>query len=78
MQCGWQRLHREARYTEHSKLRVRILVEIGGHAAHCVELHVELLDLRVDVTVADENVGPAIVVHVEEADAPAEILGVDA
>src|SRR2546425_10566760 len=38
----------------------------------------ELLDLGIDVTVADENVGPAVVVHVEKAAAPAEILRVRA
>src|SRR5216684_6417043 len=36
----------------------------------------ELLDFRVDVAVANENVGPAVVVEIEKAAAPAEILGV--
>src|SRR6266849_10913793 len=36
----------------------------------------ELLDFRIDVAVANENVGPAVVVHVEKPAAPAEILGV--
>src|SRR5229473_3114309 len=35
----------------------------------------ELLDFRIDVAVANENVGPAVVVHVEKPAAPAEILG---
>src|SRR2546425_7120298 len=38
----------------------------------------ELLDFGIDVAVANENVGPAIVVHVEKAAAPAEILRVRA
>ena len=36
------------------------------------------VDFGVDVTVGDEDVEPAVVVHVEEADAPAEVAGVDA
>src|SRR5437879_1113003 len=32
--------------------------------------------LRVDVAVADENVGPAIVVEIEKADAPSQEAGV--
>src|SRR5439155_8595542 len=36
----------------------------------------QLLDLGIDVAVADKNVGPAVVVHVEETAAPAEILRV--
>src|SRR3989441_4273970 len=38
----------------------------------------ELLDFGIDVAVANENVGPAVVVHVEKAAAPAEILRVSA
>ena len=37
---------------------------------------VQLFDLGIDVAVAEQNVGPAVVVHVEEAAAPAEILRV--
>jgi len=36
----------------------------------------ELLDFGIDVAVADENVGPAVVVHVKKTAAPAEILRV--
>ncbi len=35
-------------------------------------------DLGVDVAVGHEEVGPAVIVHVEEADAPAEEAGIDA
>src|SRR5213593_2088905 len=38
----------------------------------------ELLDFGIDMAVADENVRPAVVVHIEEAAAPAEILRVRA
>ena len=36
------------------------------------------VDLGVDVAVRDQDVGPAVVIHVEKADAPAEVAGVDA
>src|SRR6266851_5470037 len=36
----------------------------------------ELLDLGIDVAVAEEDVRPAVVVHVKKTAAPAEILGV--
>ena len=38
----------------------------------------QLLDFRIDVAVADQNVGPAVVVEIEEAAAPAEKLRVRA
>ncbi len=38
----------------------------------------QLLDFGIDVAVAHQNVGPAVVVEVEESAAPAEILGVQA
>src|SRR5260370_2144434 len=38
----------------------------------------ELLDFGIDVAVADENVGLAVVVHVEKAATPAEVLSVPA
>src|SRR5437660_1165721 len=38
----------------------------------------ELLDLGIDVAVADEDVGPAVVIHIEEAATPAEKLCVAA
>src|SRR5438309_1314801 len=34
----------------------------------------ELLDLGINVTVANEDVGPAVIVHVKKTAAPAEIL----
>ena len=36
------------------------------------------IDLGIDVPVRDENVEPAVVVHVKETDTPAEIARVDA
>src|SRR6267378_811085 len=45
-------------------------------ALRVARLGLELLDFRVDVAIADKNVGPTVVVHVEKAAAPAEILGV--
>ena len=36
----------------------------------------QLLDFGIDVAVADQNVGPAVVVVIEEAAAPAQKLGV--
>src|SRR5258708_6413061 len=38
----------------------------------------ELLDFGIHVAVADENVGPAVVVHVEKAATPAKVLSVPA
>ncbi len=38
----------------------------------------QLLDLGIDMAVADQNVGPAIVVEIEKAAAPAQILRVRA
>ncbi len=36
------------------------------------------IDLGIDVAVRDEDVEPAIVIHIEEADAPAQVASVDA
>jgi len=36
----------------------------------------ELFDFGIDVAIADEDVGPTVVVKIEKAAAPAEILGV--
>src|SRR5580692_9753924 len=36
----------------------------------------ELLDFGIDMAIADQNVGPSVVVHVEEAAPPAQILRV--
>src|SRR5580704_7392859 len=36
----------------------------------------QLLDLRIDVAVADQDVGPSVVIHVEEAAAPTQELRV--
>src|SRR5437660_3531025 len=52
----------------------QILVEQLALRVTCFGL--ELLDFGIDVAVADKNVGPAVVVHVEETAAPAEILRV--
>src|ERR1017187_1608501 len=38
----------------------------------------QLLDFRTDMAIADQNVRPAVVIHVEEATAPAQVLGVRA
>src|ERR1700727_1126658 len=38
----------------------------------------ELLDFRIDVAVTNENVGPAVIVEIEEAATPAQILRVRA
>ncbi len=48
-----------------------LMLGVGG-------VEVGAVDLRVDVAVGDEDVEPAIVVEVDEADAPAEIAGVEA
>ena len=39
---------------------------------------VRAVHFGIDVSVGDQDVEPAVVVHVEEADAPAEVAGVDA
>ena len=54
----------------------QIAVEILVLGVGCV--HVGTVHFGVDVAVGDEDVEPAVVVHVEEADAPAEKAGVDA
>ena len=41
-------------------------------------IDVRAVHFGIDVAVGDEDVEPAVVVHVEEADAPAEVAGVDA
>ena len=41
-------------------------------------VEVRAVDLGIDVAVGDEDVEPAIVVQIDEADAPAEIARVDA
>ena len=42
------------------------------------EVQLAVGDLRVDVAVGDEDVLPAVVVEVEEVDAEADVLAVDA
>src|SRR5260370_30908015 len=41
-------------------------------------LGLQLFDLGIDVAVADQDVGPAVVVEIEKAAAPAEIFGGEA
>src|SRR5712692_919412 len=41
-------------------------------------LGLQLFDLGIDVAVADQDVGPAVVVEIEKAASPAEIFGVEA
>src|SRR5205807_6815443 len=53
-------------------------VAIDKLALRVSGLGFELLDFRIDVAIADQDVGPAIVIHVEETAAPAEVLSVGA
>src|SRR5260221_1971177 len=43
-------------------------------ALRVARFRLELLDFGIHVAVADENVGPAVVVHVKKTAAPAKIL----
>src|SRR5947207_639248 len=45
-------------------------------ALRITRFRLELLDFGIDVAVADEDVGPAVVVHVKKTAAPSEILRV--
>src|SRR3989442_10075704 len=47
-------------------------------ALRVARFRLELLDFGIDVPVTDEDVGPAVVVHVEKTATPAEILSVPA
>ena len=50
------------------------MIEDAGFSEIAAE--VLAVDLRVDVAVDEQQIGPAIVVHIEEHNAPAEILSV--
>jgi hypothetical protein len=55
---------------------VHILVE--QLALRVARFGAQLLHLRIDMAIADEDVGPAITVEIEKTNAPAEILRVAA
>src|SRR6185312_8202092 len=53
-------------------------VAIENLALRVSRLGFQLLDLRINVPVTQQDVGPAVVIHIEETAAPAQVLGVQA
>src|SRR5207245_8414527 len=49
-------------------------VAVEQFALRVAGLGLELLDLGIDVAIADQNVGPAVIVHIKKSAAPPEVL----
>src|SRR5439155_21083547 len=69
--CGWRLDSRTALQRNILKLSVAIAIEqlalgVAGFGG-------QLLDLGIDVAVADQNVGPAVIIHVKKSAAPTQI-----